>query len=177
MNFIKTSIKINYSRSSIRSARGFTLIEVLISILILSFGLIALAGLQIQTMKFVQGAAYRNMATAQINSMGEIMRGNRTEINNGTFNNPVGVGTTACFSSVGCTSSQMALTQYFIWQQSTAALLPNGVGVVCVDSTPNDGTAAVPACDNVVGAPYVVKIFWTDDKVGTAARFVTPLNP
>jgi type IV pilus assembly protein PilV len=163
--------------SSPRKSQGFAIVEVLVSFAILAFGLMALAGLQIVTLRYTQGSGYRNAATLQAMSITEVMRGSRIALQAGQFNNPTGAQTDACFRSAGCTSAQMALTQYLLWQQTIAAGLPGGSGIVCVDSTPNDGTAASPQCDNVSGAPYAIKVFWADDKQGNQARFVTAVNP
>src|SRR5664279_5546377 len=45
------------------------------------------------------------------------------------------------------------------WQTEIAAQLPAGVGVVCIDSTPDDGTSAAPQCDGI-GTVIAVKLWW-----------------
>jgi type IV pilus assembly protein PilV len=66
----------------------------------------------------------------------------------------------------------------YLWNQANASLLPSGQGVVCLDSTPNDGTPAAPACDGVAGANLAVKIWWDDDRSGSATqRFVQNVRP
>ena len=47
-------------------------------------------------------------------------------------------------------------------------------GVVCIDSTPDDGSAIAPQCDGT-GNVLAVKIWWAD-KVGSP-RFVVALRP
>mgnify|MGYP006992422190 CR=1 FL=1 len=51
---------------------------------------------------------------------------------------------------------------------------PGGSGVVCLDSTPDDGTATEPACDSG-GAMFAVKVFWKER--GEVARLVLPVRP
>jgi type IV pilus assembly protein PilV len=71
----------------------------------------------------------------------------------------------------------MAGNDAFEWNTVLADQLPLGAGVVCIDGTPSDGTAAAPACDGV-GNVYAVKIWWDDDRSGAAnQRFVTSLQP
>jgi len=56
------------------------------------------------------------------------------------------------------------------WYPSVGASLPSANAVVCVDSTPNDGTPAAPACDNVVNATtpiFAIKIWWIERKDAT----------
>ena len=40
-------------------------------------------------------------------------------------------------------------------------MLPSGTGTVCIDSTPNDGSAANWRCDNL-GVVYAIKVVWTE---------------
>jgi type IV pilus assembly protein PilV len=60
------------------------------------------------------------------------------------------------------------------WQAEIASQLPGATGVVCVDSTPDDGDAISPQCDGV-GNVIAVKLWWVD-KVGTP-RFVVSVRP
>ena len=60
-----------------RSARGFTLIEVLIAILVLGFGLLGFALLQTMGLRFVQSANHRTHATNLAYDLLDQMRANR----------------------------------------------------------------------------------------------------
>lgn len=61
---------------SMRRARGFTLIEVLITILVAGIGLLAVAGLQAMSKKFNYDAVQRTAASTLAQSMIESMRSN-----------------------------------------------------------------------------------------------------
>lgn len=63
---------------SLRSQRGVGLIEVLIALLVLSFGMLGLAGLQMWSLKYNQSAMERGMAVVQTHSIVDAMRANRT---------------------------------------------------------------------------------------------------
>lgn len=72
-----------------------------------------------------------------------------------------------------------ALTLAINWRAQVAATLPGGTGVICLDSTPDDGDSqATPGCDGV-GVLYVVKVWWVDEKLdpATPQRFVTSVLP
>ena len=57
----------------------------------------------------------------------------------------------------------LASHDLFEWHKLVQTSLPAGsVGMLCRDSTPNDGQPADPKCDGV-GA-YVVKIWWVDNR-------------
>src|SRR5690606_38125246 len=79
-----------------------------------------------------------------------------------------GVETAACVSVTpdSCGNANvMALNDLFEWEDALQALLPGGVGVVCGDDTPFDGTSDTDdGCDG--GALTVVKIWWDDNRDG-----------
>lgn len=59
---------------------GFTLLEVMIALLVLSFGLLGLAALQAYSIKANQSANFRSQATALANMMLDNVRANRANI-------------------------------------------------------------------------------------------------
>lgn len=65
--------------------RGATLIEVLVAMLILSVGLLGLAGMQMTALKSNQSAYYRSQATVLAQDIIDRMRANRTEALNGVY--------------------------------------------------------------------------------------------
>jgi type IV pilus assembly protein PilV len=60
-------------------AGGFSLIEVMIAMLVLAFGLLGFALLQTMNVRFVQSANYRTQATNLANDLIELMRAQRTD--------------------------------------------------------------------------------------------------
>lgn len=154
----------NLSKRALRShANGFTLIEALVTIIILAIGVLALAILQVQTLLDSRTAAMRNVATAMAYNLADQMRSNETALVSGTYDKPNAAVSPACYSQAGCTPVQMALTSFAAWKEDVAAALPAGDGFVCIDSTPLDGTPAAPLCDGVANAPYVIKIWWREN--------------
>lgn len=146
---------------------GTTLMEVLVSLLVLSFGLLGIAGVQSVSLRNNQAAYFRTQATMLTSEIIERMRGNKVGVENGDYNNVAGAATASCFLAAGCTPGEMADQDILDWNTNVAAALPGGVGVVCLDSTGNDGTAVAPACDGA-GTNYAVKVFWDDTRDGTA---------
>lgn len=87
--------------SSVSPARslqtGVSLIEVLIAVLVLSLGLLGLAGLQMTALRSNQSAHERSMAVIESYSIVDAMRVDRNNAINGTFNlalNATPAGTT-----------------------------------------------------------------------------------
>jgi len=60
-----------------RQSRGFTLIEVLIAILVMAFGLLGFALLQTMSVRFTQSANYRTQATNLAYELFDQIRANR----------------------------------------------------------------------------------------------------
>lgn len=108
------------------SKRGSTLIEVLVSILVLVLGALSVLGLQLRTLASTQTSAQRAIAANLISDLGERVRANSNRFNEiGTYetgwnDSP---GTTDC-TSAACAPN--ALAQYTIanWKTQVTASLP-----------------------------------------------------
>lgn len=170
---------------------GFTLLEVMVAAVVLSVGLLSLAGLQVIGLRTSHSSYLRTQATIQSYDIIDRMRANEEGVEksmvNTNYNQPsqagsAGIENTACETINGCNASDMAGHDLFRWNQAIVDVLPGGVGVVCVDSTPEDGDLTDPACDNVGGgnpatATYAIKIWWADDQSGTQQLFATSFRP
>jgi type IV pilus assembly protein PilV len=110
------------------SVAGVTLIEVLIAVLILSVGLIGLAGLQTAGLRNNSSAYHRTQATALANDMMDSIRGNRVAALNAGY-----VFSTA--SSCSSTDTQ-ANQDCLSWKDSLEEFLPNGFGSVTCEGAP-----------------------------------------
>lgn len=151
---------------------GFTLIEVLVAVLVLAVGLLGLAGLQATGLKNNQSAYNRSQATQLAYDLADRMRANIAGI--ATYTNPASAASVpACLTTVGCSVGDMAANDLYEWNTVIGNTLPSGLGIVCLDSTPEDGTSAATACD-LSGSTYAIKVWWDDDHSGAATqRFVT----
>lgn len=109
---------------------GFSLLEVLIAVVVLSIGLLGIAGLQLTGVRFAHSANLRYLAALQATDMADRMRANRPGVASGHYNNLSGIGFDPHCIEVGCTPAQMAMTDAFQWNTKNAASLPAGVGTV-----------------------------------------------
>jgi type IV pilus assembly protein PilV len=66
------------SRSKTSSQRGMTLIEILVAIVVLSIGLVGLAGLQLKGLQVNQGSSLRSQAAILTEEVAELLRADRT---------------------------------------------------------------------------------------------------
>jgi len=145
--------------------KGFSLIEVLLAIAILSVGMLGMLLLMINSTRLTTSSNYRSVAAQLAYSMADSMRSNPTQLAAYDFPNTVGVA--ACFTAVGCgsTPSDLVDTEYALWTARLAAALPGGVGMLCRDTSPGDatisGTTPTWSCTAGTSAPYVVKVCWS----------------
>lgn len=65
---------------------GSSLIEILISILIVSLGMMAVAGMQAYSVAAQKNALYRSIASNMANELAELIRLNQTGLNAGNYN-------------------------------------------------------------------------------------------
>jgi len=168
---------------------GFTLLEVLITVLIMSIGLLGLAGLQVTSLKNNHSSYQRTQVTLLAYDVVDRMRANTIAIATGNYVAKGGytvsysggthvisapAATAGCTTTTGCSIAAMASTDINQWRVMLANELPGGVGVICLDSTPDDGSnATTHGCDDA-GTVYAIKVWWNDDKdaAGTLKRFV-----
>ncbi len=148
---------------------GATLIEVLISLLILAIGLLGMSGLQTVSLRNTQSAYLRTQASIASNDIVERVRANLQGVEANSYNNIDGAATAACNTQVGCGFAELAANDIAEWKAALATDFPSGTGTVCADSTPADGTPAAPACDGL-GTLYAVKIWWDEDRDGAAEK-------
>jgi type IV pilus assembly protein PilV len=166
---------------------GFTMLEVLIAIVVIAFGLLGVAGLQVVALKNNQSASYRLIATTLANDMIDRIKTNTVGLIAGEYDksNPNAYTTpvATCLLAAGCTPQELARNDRFEWAQLVAAALPGGQAIVCLDSTPDDGLSpAGPQCDGDGTTLYAIKIWWNDERNQTAdpnalLRFSWTFNP
>lgn len=157
-----------------RVQRGSGLIESLISIFVVSIGFIGFATLQISGLVATNESMFRTKATYLSYQMADRVRANLPGMQVGAYNDLEGsISDPGCIST-SCTPSQVAANDFVDWSTEVASLLPSGAGVICLDSTPDDGTPDAPACDGT-GSVLAIKVWWSEK--GTQHRFATTLRP
>jgi len=114
-----------------RQQRGVTLIEVLITIVVLSLGLMGFAALEVVAMKSDRTALYRSYGTMYAYDIIDCMRANRTAAMAGNYN--LDFGTAASGGSI-------AGNDMGAWKSALAQDLPGGQGKVTVNGK---GTAVI----------------------------------
>lgn len=162
---------------------GVAMLEVLIAIVVISFGLLGVAGLQVTGLKNNQMSYARSIATFQAYDMADRMRANMAgvaagsydAITNSAYIDPLCANPPT--ASGGCTPAQIATYDASAWHAANAALLPGGGGTV----------TKVAVAGSSVSAIFNIAVGWTEKCVsgetgcsvnGTLARtFTTQFVP
>ena len=152
-----------------RVQKGFTLIEVMITVFVLAVGILGVAGMQAVSVRESGNLYPRIITDLLLNDMVDRMKANRRESRgavtdlagngaNSTYNNvdtDANDYATACASD--CSEGDMAANDLSEWEASIAASnLPQGSGAITwlQDSLDVDG--------NVVGSVFQLRIFWNE---------------
>jgi type IV pilus assembly protein PilV len=158
--------------SSQRSAAGFTLIEAMVAVVVLSIGMLGIAALIATLIQRNNTSIYGTVAAAAANDIMEKIRANPTGYSNGTYFTYLSTfgaapaALPACDTS-SCTPDNVAAYDAVKWEQSLGQALPSGKGIVCFDNSPNDGdsTLSSTGCDSAAsGARVSIKIFWDETR-------------
>ncbi|QXZ10156.1 type IV pilus modification protein PilV [Comamonas sp. Y33R10-2] len=160
-------------------SHGFTLIEVLVAIVIFSFGLLGMVGMQAFALQANREARLQNQATTLARELAEMMRSNRQIAVKATAtDNPyLGAFSTGSLSisspsyclsvsnaSTGCSSTtDVAAAQMSDWLARVDASLPSARVSVCLDGTPytSDGLAQWSCTATGASEIIYIKIGWT----------------
>lgn len=155
-------------------AQGFSLLEVLITVVLVSIGLLGAIGLQIRSQQFSQNAYFHTQAAVTAHDMLERMRSNSKGLEAQEYNLPDAIKHDSCYTLTGCSTAEMAENDMYEWagrqtlnaassfvHNTVSKRLPGGNAVVCIDSTPNDGSSTDNQCDGS-GDIYAIKVWWLD---------------
>jgi type IV pilus assembly protein PilV len=123
-------------------ARGFTLVEAMVALIVLSIGLLGIAALYVETLRAGRTSLYRSEAVNLATDLADRMRANRVPANAYACGNP-------CDAATG--GNAIAITDLTAWVAAIGAQLPGGVGTVTY-------TAATATTPNV----YVIQVSWNE---------------
>jgi len=151
------------ARAGLRLARGFTLLEALISMLVLAVGLLGFMGLQVRGLSYNHDAYVRSMATVLAYDMIERMRMARTNApNDATLGQIYNAFIGAAAENAVCQPAgvfanypAMVTAEKLCWESQVQASLPGGTSTIVRTGTGAD--VASPADDT-----FSITLTWID---------------
>lgn len=174
-----TPFPVHYKEGAIHSQRppmaaaGFSLIEVLVSIVVLSFGLLGVVGMQAAALNANKESRAQSSAVVLIRELAETIRANKAEgvkptASNqyvGSFSSPMAATTPTYCLSVGgsacANATAIANAQMTEWLARVNAELPGARVDLCFDSAPYDANGLPRWICDGTGGILVIKIGWT----------------
>jgi type IV pilus assembly protein PilV len=156
---------------------GFTLIEVLVALFVLSVGLLGAASMQSRARAVRAESQLHATATELAASLAEAMRANRAVMSAPDSANPylnidydTGSGAPApppryCYGESSCTPQELARFDTYETARALHERFPHARLVVCRDASPWDPASSTLLwdCDGSSGAPGVIKLGWRAD--------------
>ena len=156
-------------------SEGFTLIEVLVAVVVFSFGLLGIAGMMTISVRNNHNGYLRTQANFMAENKMDRMRANPTALWAGSYAGLAAPGATACTLAAPCTFNQLAALDMESWAASMAQILPAGQGTItCVTNgaIPAIVAAATPPSIWFPSPPYsgicTITVQWNEaDEVST----------
>ena len=148
-----------------KSNRGFSMIEALITLILVSIGVLGMVALQTRTLQNTQDSVQRNAAASLANDLVESMRAQPTGLpaTSGFYKDPGDEFPDE--PAAGCTSTPVdASQQLACWAKKAKAILPGVTDELLSEDfyvcrTTNPGT-----CTSGAGSAVEIQIAWTVKK-------------
>ncbi|MCC7601166.1 type IV pilus modification protein PilV [Janthinobacterium sp. FW305-129] len=156
-------------------ADGSSLVEVLVSLLLLALGLLGASILQLNSLRARHESALLSAGAQLAAGMAERMRANSVLMNGPDTGNPylkveyaaadgadAGGGAPDCFGAAACGAAELAQFDIAEWKQVLQSALPGARLRICRDLAAWDAAAQGLhwACSGGKGAPIVIKLGW-----------------
>jgi type IV pilus assembly protein PilV len=134
------------------SQRGFSMIEVLITMLIISLAVLGVVGLQAHAMRLNQGGLFRAQAVFLAGDLAERMEANKVAAIAGSYevatSNTPATSSNTC-ATTQCTGDELASNDLSQWQNAISQTLPQASWSVTLSTAGNPVT-------------YTIVISWID---------------
>ena len=111
-------------RSTSHHQYGFSLVEVLIALVVMSVGMLGIAGLYVQGMQAGRTSMFRHHAVTLAGDVADRIRANPTAAI--AYIDPAGADNNCVLGGQDCTPAQMAANDIFLWNEQATDTLPAG---------------------------------------------------
>jgi type IV pilus assembly protein PilV len=146
-----------------RRDSGFSLVEVLVALVVMSVGMLGIAALYLEGLRAGRTALYRTTAVTLAADMADRVRANSSA---GVAYSGTGPGTDGdCVNGASdCTPDQLAADDWFNWSNQLAAQLP-------------DGTAGEIDVAGPAPATYTITVAWPEIGQDDPATYTLSVRP
>ncbi len=142
---------------------GSSLLEVMVAIMVMAFGLLGLAGMTASSLQYSKMAQFQTIGTQLASSYGDRMRSNVTGFMANNYDMTTAYSSTAtaatvpaCGTPAKCTPAEMAAIDKAEWQNELLRRLPAGGAYVTRDVSGNTLAADI-------------WVMWADPNMGTGS--------
>ena len=151
---------------------GFSLIEVLIALIIMSVGMLGIAGLYVQSLQAGRTSMFRHQAVALAGDVADRIRANPTARD--TYEDATGADSGCVATGADCSANEMALHDIFLWKQQAGNTLPG--------SAATGGGDVIVEFEDVTPPRYIITVQWEEpgiaaDDVFPSYAITIPVNP
>lgn len=149
-----------------RAQRGISMIEILVTMLIISVAMLGAVGLQMQALRMNQGGQFRSQAVFLAGDLAERIEANKDAAIAGSYVVTVPTAATAVAAAakdcktVTCTGTELAADDLYEWGTALRSVLPQSTWSVTQTTTGNPST-------------YTIVINWIDRVANTTYASAT----
>jgi type IV pilus assembly protein PilV len=143
---------------AVRRQRGDTMIEVLVTIIIIAVGVLGTAALQVTTLRNLSTSHSASVAAIVADDFSERMRANPIAALNNKYRHSQAPTTQENCVTNACTPDQLADYDQQIWWEEMSAVLP----------------AAQADVRLVDGTTFSVTVYWDEDRSGSTGKQCPP---
>lgn len=136
----------NPLRNLRNAAGGFTLVEVLIALVIMSVGMLGIAGLYVHSMQAARTSLFRHQAVTLAGDVADRIRANPRA---GAGYMVAGQDNSCISGGIDCTPAEMAQSDILDWQTQAGDTLPAG-------------TVAILFNNAVAPSTYRIRVTWNE---------------
>lgn len=139
----------NKTMTGLPRLRGFSLIEVLIALIVMSVGMLGIAGLYVHSMQAGRTSLFRHNAVTLAGDVADRIRANPLAGTAYADTGPVTTPPATDCISVDCSAAEMATNDIYLWDRQADSTLP-------------DGDVRVDYDDSAVPSEYTVTVTWRE---------------
>lgn len=160
----------------VNTSRGFTLLEVMISLVILAIGVMGIIGLQTSTYKQLQTSQNYSKAAMLASGMADRMLANQAQVLAGAYIHDSASSTPPSpnCASAACDDAQLAAYDVWYWQTELLGIDPDDANRKTPGSLP---AASGEVLRDATTGEYLILVRWDDDLDGDVGEECAALDP